>query len=233
MEAVVLAGGRGTRLLPLTAEIPKPLVTIDDRPILEILLNRLNRCGVTKVRLAVNHLAHLIMAAVGNGERFGLKVTYQHESTPLSTVGPVKAMRSLPNDFLVVNGDILTDLDFAELFDHHLKSGACLTVAVHERSNLIDYGVIEIDPDGMVSTFEEKPRSRLTVSMGVYVFSRRVLKWVPTDRPFGFDQLMLCLLDEGERISAYRYEGYWLDIGRPDDYRRAQEDIRRIKKLFD
>jgi len=233
MEAVVLAGGQGTRLLPLTAEIPKPLVTVGDRPILEVLLHRLKQCGVTKVRLAVNHLSHLIMAAIGDGARFGLAVTYEHETSPLSTVGPVKAMRSLPEHFLVINGDILTDLDFAQLYQHHLDGDADLTVAVHERSNVVDYGVIEVNAHGMVTSFKEKPRSRLTVSMGVYVFSRRVLKWAPESQPFGFDELMLRLLEAEEAINAFRFDGYWLDVGRPDDYRRAQQDIKRIKKLLD
>ena len=233
MEAVVLAGGQGTRLLPLTAELPKPLVTIGDRPIIEILLRRLQRCGVTKVRLAVNHLAHLITAAIGDGGRFGLEVIYEHESKPLSTVGPLKAMSSLPDQFLVVNGDILTDLDFAELFRHHLDGGTDLTVAIHERSNIVDYGVIEVGTDGMVASFTEKPVSHLTVSMGVYVFSRRVLKFVPEDKPFGFDELMLSLLERHEPVNTYRYDGYWLDVGRPDDYLRAQRDIARVQKLLE
>jgi len=217
----------------LTAEIPKPLVPVNDRPILEILLHRLKRCGVTKVRLAVNHLSHLIMAAIGDGSRFGLEISYEHEREPLSTVGPVKAMSSLPDNFLVVNGDILTDLDFRALYEHHLEGGAVLTVAVHDRSDLVDYGIVEVGSDGLVTSFREKPSSRLTVSMGAYVFSRRVLDWIPRNQAYGFDQLMLRLLDDGEPVNTLRYDGYWLDVGRPDDYVRAQQDIKRIEKLLD
>jgi NDP-sugar pyrophosphorylase family protein len=233
MEAVVLAGGKGTRLQPLTAEIPKPLVPVGDRPIIDILLTRMKRCGVNRVHVAVNHLAHLIKDAIGDGERFGLEIVYAQETEPLSTVGPVKTITTLPEDFLVANGDILTDLDFAKLFDHHLQSGAQLTVAVHERTNLIDFGVLETDADGMVTSFEEKPSHQLTVSMGIYVFSRELLTVVPEGVPYGFDDLMLQLLEQGEAISTYRYDGYWLDVGRLDDYYQAQRDIARVQKLFE
>lgn len=233
MEAVVLAGGKGTRLQPLTDEIPKPLAPIGDRPIIEILLTRMKRCGVKRVHVAVNHLAHLIKDAIGDGERFGLEIAYVHESEPLSTVGPVKTITTLPEHFLVANGDILTDLDFAKLFDHHIQSGARLTVAVHQRTNTVDYGVLETDAAGMVTSFQEKPSRQFTVSMGIYVFSRELLNVVPEGAPYGFDNLMLDLLERGEAISTYCYDGYWLDIGRLDDYYQAQRDIARVQKLME
>ncbi|MDH3891420.1 MAG: sugar phosphate nucleotidyltransferase [candidate division Zixibacteria bacterium] len=232
MEAVILAGGKGTRLQPLTDEIPKPLAPVGDRPIIEILLTRMKQCGVTRVHVAVNHLAHLIKAAIGDGERFGLEIVYAQENQPLSTVGPVKTIPTLPDHFLVANGDILTDLDFGKLFDHHLKSNAGLTVAVHHRINTVDYGVLETDSDGLVTSFTEKPEQLLSVSMGVYVFSRELLAVVPEGRPFGFDDLMLKLLEQGEAVGTYRYDGYWLDIGRLEDYHQAQRDIARVQKLF-
>lgn len=232
MEAVVLAGGKGTRLQPLTAEIPKPLAPVGDRPIIEILLTRMKRCGVKRVHVAVNHLAHLIKDAIGDGERFGLEIVYVQETEPLSTVGPVKTITTLPDHFLVANGDILTDLDFAKLYDHHIQSGARLTVAVHQRTNTVDYGVLETDADGLVTSFEEKPEQQLTVSMGIYVFSRELLTVIPEDTPYGFDDLMHHLLKQGEAISTYHFDGYWLDVGRLEDYYQAQRDITRMQKLF-
>ena len=233
MEAVILAGGKGTRLLPLTDEIPKPLVPIGDRPIIEILLTRMKRCGVKRVHVAVNHLAHLIKDAIGDGEQFGLEIVYAQETEPLSTVGPVRTITTLPEHFLVANGDILTDMDFSKLFDHHIRSGARLTVAVHQRTNLVDYGVLEIDGNGMVTSFTEKPSRQLTVSMGIYVFSRELLTVIPEGVPYGFDHLMFQLLEQGEAISTYRYDGYWLDVGRLEDYHQAQRDIARVQKLME
>ncbi len=233
LEAVVLAGGKGSRLGPLTAEIPKPLVTVGDRPIVEILLSRMQKCGVERVHMAVNHLAHLIMAVLGDGGHLGLEVDYSREDTPLSTVGPIKLIEVLPEHFLVTNGDILTDLDFSELYHHHRNHHALVTVATHRRTNRVDYGVLDIAPDNTVTGFREKPEYPLTVSMGVYVFSRKVLEFVPDREPFGFDDLMLKLLDEGESINTFPYEGYWLDIGRPEDYEQAQRDIERVRTLLE
>lgn len=233
MEAVILAGGKGSRLGSLTEEIPKPLVSIGDRPIIEILLSRMKRCGVNRVHVAVNHLAHLIKDVIGDGHRFGLEIAYAHETEPLSTVGPVKTIASLPDDFLVANGDILTDLDFAHLYDHHLKSEALLTVAVHQRTNLTDFGVMEVDSNGRVTSFKEKPTHQLLVSMGVYVFSRELLNLVPDGVPFGFDDLMHLMLKQDKQVQAYCYDGYWLDVGRPEDYLQAQRDIKRVQKLLE
>ncbi|MCK4606414.1 MAG: NTP transferase domain-containing protein [candidate division Zixibacteria bacterium] len=232
MEAVILAGGKGTRLKPYTTEIPKPLVSVGERPIIEILLARMKKCGVTKVYLAVNHLAHLIEAVLGDGGRLGLPLVYSHESTALSTVGPLKLIAGLPDYFIVANGDILTDLDFRELYRHHLSNKAKLTVATCARSNRVDYGVIEVDQAGIVTGFKEKPTYDLTVSAGVYVFSKEVLEMAPDGIPFGFDDLMFTLLKQQEQVSTFPFDGYWLDVGRPDDYEQAQRDAKRIRTLL-
>jgi NDP-sugar pyrophosphorylase family protein len=228
MEAVVLAGGKGTRLKPYTADLPKPLVPIGEYPVVEILLRQFSKAGVTRVQLAVNHLAHLVMSVIGNGTRFGLQVEYSVEDKPLSTVAPLKLLTDLPEHFLVANGDILSDLDIAQLYKHHLRSGASLTVAMHERSEKIDFGVLEVSPDDVITGFSEKPVYNFCVSMGIYVFSRHVLDLVPDETVFGFDDLMDLLLKSGERVCAFRHDGYWLDIGRPDDYERALQDLNRI-----
>ncbi len=221
MEAVILAGGKGTRLQPYTAEIPKPLVTVGDRPIIEILLARMKKCGIKRVHLAVNHLAHLVMAALGDGSRLGIEIVYSREETPLSTVGPLKLIENLPEHFIVANGDILTDIDFQTLFDYHIDGGAKLTVATQQRTTKIDYGVLETSTQGTVSGFREKPTYTFVVSMGIYVFSREVLKVVPEGQRFGFDDLMLALLKRREAINTFPFDGFWLDIGRPEDYEKA------------
>jgi NDP-sugar pyrophosphorylase family protein len=233
MEAVILAGGKGTRLHPYTAEIPKALVTVGDKPIIEILLRRMQRCGVRKAHLAVNHLAHLIMAVLNNGEHLGLEIVYSHEEQPLSTVGPITLIKNLPEHFLVANGDILTALDFKELFEHHLHSRAVLTVATHRRTHTVDYGVLEVGADGTVTGFREKPTYSFTVSMGVYVFSRKILSLVPTGQRFGFDDLMFTLLKHKERINLFPFDGYWLDIGRPEDYEQANADLEKVRRLYE
>lgn len=233
MQAIILAGGKGTRLAPYTTEIPKPLVPVGGKPIIEILLTRLKKHGVNEAVICVNHLAHLIAAVLDDGKRLGLNITYSLEDQPLSTVAPLKLIRKLDDNFLVANGDVLTDLDFKKLYDYHLRTGALLTVATHRRLNKIDYGVIKAGPDRMVTAFEEKPVYDFTVSMGVYVFSREVLRFVPDSEPFGFDHLMLKLINEKQRIATYPFDGYWMDIGRPDDYEQAKVDVKSNPELVE
>lgn len=233
MQAVILAGGKGTRLEPFTTEIPKPLVPLAGKPIIEILLTCLKKHGVDEAFICVNHLAHLIAAVLDDGTRLGLKIKYSLEDTPLSTVAPLKLLDGLDDNFIVANGDILTDLDFARLYKHHTDSKAALTVATHRRLNQIDYGVLETDGEGHVTGFREKPVYDFTVSMGIYVFSRRVLDLVPDKKPFGFDGLMYMLLEKKEPISTYPYDGYWMDIGRPDDYEQAKEDLQNHPGLME
>lgn len=232
MEAVILAGGKGTRLQPYTNEVPKPLVPLGNRPIIEILLRQLRKSGVSKVHVAVNHLAHLIVAVLGDGKKLGLEIVYTVEDKPLSTVGPLSLIADLPENFIVANGDILTDLDASALFRAHLESGALLTVATHLRTEKIDFGVLECAGDNTVTGFREKPQYDFAVSMGIYVFSRKILSLVPTNEPFGFDQLILKLLEQKQRVVQFPYGGFWLDIGRPDDYERALREQAKIEELL-
>lgn len=226
MKAIILAGGKGTRLRPYTTIIPKPLVPLGNRAILEILIGRLKKCGITELTLCVNHLAHLIMAYFDDGSKWAVKIRYSVEDELLSTIAPIKLIKDLPEDFLVMNGDLLTNLDFRKLCKYHLKNNALLTVGTYKRTARIDYGVIDIDKDKNIAVgFEEKPEYEVNVSMGIYVFNRKILDFVPDDKPFGFDDLMLTLLDKKQTVKVYPYDGYWLDIGRPDDYEKANEEI--------
>jgi len=224
MKAIILAGGKGTRLKPYTYVLPKPLAPVGERPILAILIEQLRKVGVTDFVFCVNHMAELVMAYFGHGEKFGIRIQYSMEDEPLGTIAPLKLIKDLPENFLVMNGDILTGIDFMDLYDYHLKSGALATVGSYQRTVDIDFGVMEVK-DNMVTAFKEKPRQEYCVSMGVYVFNKKVLDYVPGDRPFGFDDLMLKLLQEKQRINAYPFKGYWLDIGRPEDFEKANQDM--------
>lgn len=228
MKAVILAGGKGSRLKPYTTEVPKPLLSLGEKSILERLIVGLKKSGVTDITLAVNHMAHLIQSVIGDGEKLGVKVSYSIEDKELSTVAPLKLIDNLDDNFLVCNGDILTDMDFKTLFEYHLSKDSLLTVATYRRNAFIDFGVIETDNDGVVNNFIEKPSHHLTVSCGIYVFSKKVLDFVPDDKPFGFDDLMFKLLLEKQKIHTFEFNGYWLDIGRPDDYKKALKDFKQL-----
>lgn len=226
MRAVVLAGGKGTRLKPYTTTLPKPLVPVGDRSILDVMLvmlMQLKRAGVTHVTIAVNHLAHLIIAYFGDGERYGLKIDYSLEDKPLSTIAPLKLIKDLPEVFFVMNGDILRDLDYGGLYRAHCRSGADVTVATFERESKVDFGVIEMDAQRTIVGFKEKPAHKYNVSMGIYVLIRKLLEVVPPDKAFGFDDLMYACIERKLKAKSFRHTGFWLDVGRPDDYALANE----------
>jgi NDP-mannose synthase len=230
--AVILAGGKGTRLWPYTAVLPKPLVPVGERAVLEILIGRLKACGVTKLFICVNHFAELIRTFFGDGSKYGVSIEYSLEDMPLSTVAPVKLIKTLPNHFLVMNGDLLTDMDFRDLMRIHLEHKALLSVATFCRSIKIDFGVIDVDHRKQFAKgFQEKPTYNFEVSMGVYAFDRRILDLVPENRPYGFDELMRDMLSAHKNVSIFRYNGFWLDIGRPEDYDKANEEIKKVSLL--
>jgi NDP-mannose synthase len=230
MEAVILAGGKGTRLKPFTTTLPKPLMPVGEHPIVSIVIGQLKAAGVTKITMAVNHMAELIISFFGTGHRFGLEIVYSVENKPLGTVGPIKRIQDLPEHFLVMNGDVLTDLDYRGLYSCHVQSGADLTIAAYERDVYSDFGVLHVNKKTRrLESFEEKPTFHFDVSMGVYIFSRSVLEHVPLDEPYGFDSLVLALLERKRHIGIYPHKGYWLDLGRPDDYDRANQDISLLK----
>ena len=229
-HAVILAGGKGTRLRPYTTSIPKPLVPIgDESAILEIVLRQLARDGFKRVTIAIGHLGELIRAYVGSGEQWGLEVDYATEAKPLSTMGPVVAiLDKLPEQFLVLNGDILTDLSFSALLDAHSASNAQLTIATYHRHVDVDFGVLTVEA-GRVVGFVEKPTLNYQVSMGVYAVSRAALAGYTAGEALGFDRLVIDLLAAGRNPASYAFEGYWLDIGRPEDYDRANSEFVRLR----
>jgi NDP-sugar pyrophosphorylase family protein len=228
--AILLAGGLGARLRPYTAILPKPLMPVGDLPILEVIIKQLALHGIREHVLAVNYQAELMRAYFGNGDRFGVDIRYSLETRALGTMGPLRLIPSLPEHFIIMNGDVLCDLDFAGFLDRHVRADHLFTIAAVEREQSIDYGVVHCDDDSRLVGFCEKPRSKYLVSMGVYCASRRILEWIPNEQPFGFDELMLKLLAAGESVNIERHGGYWLDIGRPDDYACAVEDWPRMRK---
>lgn len=224
VRAVILAGGRGRRLEPYTSVLPKPLMPVGDRAIVEIIVDRLVECGITDITLCVGYLAHLI-EAVFNGRPRGAQMTYVHEETPLGTAGPLRLVDDLDSTFLVLNGDLLTDLRFDELVDLHRRAGNLVTIATHERRHVVDYGVLHTEPgeSPRLVAYDEKPESSLTVSMGVYVMEPEVLDRIPPSGYFDFPQLVQRLLDDGRPVGTFPFSGFWLDIGRRDDYEAALE----------
>jgi len=230
MRAIILAGGKGTRLRPYTTTIPKPLVPIGgEMAILEIVIHQLARYGFKHITLAVNHMANLIMAFYGDGSKWGVRIDYSLEDKPLSTIGPLTLIDDLPEQFLVMNGDILCDLDYGGFFNWHVVSGSDITVSSYNRDVKIDFGVIEYNADNMVTGFIEKPSYHFSVSMGIYCISRKVINELPRGEFYGFDNLMLDGLKNGLRMSVKPFDGFWLDIGRPDDYDYANEHYAEIK----
>lgn len=221
--AVVLAGGEGTRLQPYTTVLPKPLMPLGDKPIIEIVLRQLGAAGFEEVVLALGYLAELIMAFVGDGRRFGVKIRYSMETEKLGTAGPLTQVHDLPENFLVMNGDVLSDLDYSSLFEYHLSSGAALTIAAYERHEKIEFGVVEVGPDSEVVSFTEKPAMTTCVSTGIYAVSRRAISFIPPGKRFDFPDLVLSLLDSDVAVRAFLMKGIWLDIGRKRDYEEAIE----------
>jgi len=229
MQAVLLVGGKGTRLRPYTAVFPKSLLPLGDRPILEVVVRQLRREGFTELVMAVGHQHEMFRLFFGDGEKWGVRIRYSLEDEPLGTAGPLRRIEGLDENFLMMNGDLLTDLSYGELFRNHVRHGHPATLAIHRREVRIDYGTLESGEDGRLLSYTEKPRLHYQVSMGIYVLSRSVLDVVPEDRPFDFPDLVDALLRDGRRVQCYPYNGYWLDIGRPEDYAIALEDFDRMK----
>jgi NDP-sugar pyrophosphorylase family protein len=224
MKTVILCGGRGTRLAPYTSVLPKPLLPVGERAILEIALERLRNAGFTEIALSVGYLAHLIRAVVDSAPLHGLSIEYVHENEPMGTAAPLRLVAGLDETFLVMNGDVLTTLSFANLVDFHTSHGWQLTIAAHERKTRLDYGVIDVDDAGYLRGFSEKPEVTSMVSMGVYVMEPEVLELIPVNEPFDFPDLVHALTRDGRDVGVYRYSGYWRDLGRHEDYEAANAE---------
>jgi len=232
MKAVILAGGKGARLAPFTRVFPKPMMPIGDKAILEILLCQMKCAGVDEVILTVGHLAGLMRAFFQDGSQLGLKIQYSMEDHPLGTAGPLSLINGLDDTFIVANGDVLTTLNIADMIRFHKQERGITTVATHRRTVHIDLGVIQTNGDHSINGYIEKPDIDYKVSMGLYVFEPAVLAYIPRGKYMDFPDLVKKLISAGERVVAYPFEGYWQDLGRPDDYEQANLDFQQMRSQF-
>lgn len=232
MQAIILAGGRGRRLYPYTTVLPKPLMPIGDYPILEVILRQLRRAGFDDVVISTGYLHGLIHAYLEGNREIGVPVRYSHEEEPLGTIAPLRLIEGLEQTFLVMNGDVLTDIDYRALLDYHREKGALATIATYQRDSKIDFGVLEHDDENRILRFQEKPVYHFDVSMGIYVFEREIFEFIPEEGPFGFDDVMYALTAKRAPVYSYPFGGYWLDIGRPDDYERSIRAFEENKDRF-
>jgi NDP-sugar pyrophosphorylase family protein len=234
-RAVVLAGGLGMRLRPYTAVLPKPLMPIGDRPVLDIVIRQLRHHDFVRVTIATGYLAELIEAFFRDGQSYGIPIDYFREQEPLGTVGALGLIEGLEDDFLVMNGDVLTDLNYGGLMDFHRATGAVATIASARRSIEVTLGVLRFtdphQPDRLTA-FDEKPSLEYEASMGVYAFAPRVREFIEPGERLDFPDLIVRLLDAGEPVRAWRPDCYWLDIGRHDDYEQAMDEFERMRHLL-
>jgi len=228
-RAVILAGGKGTRLRPYTVVLPKPLMPISEYPILEIIVRQLAKAHFNEITIAVNHQADIIKAYFGNGSKWGIDINYSLEKMPLSTMGPLRLIEDLPENFLIMNGDVLTDINFSELFEYHLSKKNLFTIATCKRRHKADFGVLEINKKNELISFKEKPIVEYLVSMGIYCANREIIKIIPKNVEYGFDDLMIKLIELKKPAEVKHFNGYWLDIGRRDDYMKAIDEFEKIR----
>ena len=232
MKAVILAGGKGTRLAPYTHILPKPLMPIGDMPIMELLLWQLQRAGVWDVVLTVGHLSELLRAFFNDGKKWNLNISYSYEDTPLGTAGPLSLIDGLDETFIVTNGDVMTTLDLKELLAFHREQGGLATIATHKRQVKINLGVVEVNGGNTISGYIEKPTYDYTVSMGIYIFEPDILQYIPHNEYLDFPDLVLKLIDVGEKVVAFPFDGYWKDLGYADDYAEATQDFEQMRAQF-
>ncbi len=232
IKAVILAGGKGTRLAPYTRIIPKPMMPIGDKAILEILLLQIKRAGIDEVILTVGHLAGLMHAYFQDGSQLGLRICYSYEENPLGTAGPLAQISGLDQTFMVCNGDVLTTLDLKKLIEFHKANHGIATIASHQRQVKIDLGVIIFGDDHTITGYQEKPVIDYNVSMGIYIFEPDVLQYIPKGDYLDFPDLVKILISNGKKVVAYPFDGYWQDLGRPDDYEQANMDYECMRSQF-
>jgi NDP-sugar pyrophosphorylase family protein len=235
-RAIVLAGGKGSRLGPYTTVLPKPLLPVGDRAILDVVVRQLRGYGFLDLTMAVGYLSHLVRAVMGDGSAHGVSIAYHEEGCPLGTVGPLGTIDGLDETFLMMNGDVLTTLDYDYLYELHRDAGNVLTVASHRRTVNIDYGVLHLGGEGgeieRIAGFEEKPELGYVVSMGVYVLEPRAIEYIQPGEYMDLPDLVLRLIEAGEPVGSHIFDGYWLDIGRHDDYERAILEYDELKPLL-
>jgi len=232
IRVVILAGGKGTRLKPYTTVFPKPLMPIGEMPILEVVLRQLKSFGFENITLSVSHLAELIQTFFGNGSKLGLNISYCIEDEPLGTAGSLSIVKNLTDTFLVMNGDLLTTLDYTAMVQCHVNSGATATIGAFPREVKIDFGVLEVGSEGELHTYKEKPKLEYIVSMGVNVLDKSVLDFIPHAQYLDMPTLLMKLKNAGKTVLTYHSDCEWLDIGRPSDYEEAVAAFEQAREKY-
>ena len=230
MHAVILAGGKGTRLVPFTKVFPKPLVPLGDKPIIDTIIRQLKHFGFTRITLAVGHMAEMIQTYVRNGERYGIEIDYSLEEQPLGTVGPLAQIHNLGEDFLVMNGDLITNIDYGDLIHFHKSQASIATIGTYEKHFKIDLGIIQNNGGHSITDYIEKPVYTFKVSMGIYVFNAHIIRYIEPHKYLDFPDLVKRLLADNNKVMSYPFNGYWLDIGNHSDYEKALEEYEAIKE---
>lgn len=232
VQAIILAGGRGTRLRPYTTILPKPLMPLGEFPIAEIIIRQLKRFGIKNIVISTGHMAELIEAFFGDGERWGVHISYIREDAPLGTAGAIKLVKNVEDDFLVINGDVLTDIHFDELFKFHKKRKNIATITLKERKVMTDFGVVETNGRGELMDYIEKPQHKSFVSMGIYILNKNSKEYIRQGESMGMPELMLRMKRASQVISCLKTKALWLDLGRLDDFQTAQDIFAKYKKRF-
>ena len=231
MKAIILAGGKGTRLAPYTTVFPKPLMPIDGMPILEIIIRQLAHFRIKEIVFTVSQQSEpLLSAYFKNGSRYGVDIDYSKEEGALGTAGPLSIIPNLPETFLVMNGDILTTLNYQKLVSYHRRHQGMVTIAMTQKRVPLELGVMEFNRAHQLTRYIEKPTLSYSVSMGIYVFEREVLNWVPSRRYLDFPELIQKLLKQRIKVVCYPSSDFWLDIGRHEDYEEAQKKFQEMRK---
>lgn len=228
-RVVILAGGKGKRLKPYTTIFPKPLMPLDDMPILEVIIRQLRRAGLEKITMAVGHLGGLLEAYFADGSRWGVGIDYSLEDKPLGTAGPLALIDGLSDTFFVMNGDILTTLDYGELLGYHRREKAIATIAMYDIEVEIGLGVLKSDERNAIYDYIEKPTVQYQASMGMYAFEPKVLDYIKRGEVCDLPDLVRTLIEHDEPVKGYRFNGYWRDIGRQEDYEKAVEEFTELR----
>ena len=230
-HVVILAGGKGSRLRPYTVVLPKPLMPIGDYSILEVIINQLKKNKFNRITLAVGYKANLIKSFFGNGDNFGVKIDYIHKKKHLGTMGPLNLLKRVEENFLVMNGDILADINYDKFLKNHSKNKNMFSIATYKKNYKIDFGVLNTK-NHVLTNFFEKPKKKFEVSMGIYALNKSIIKLIPKNKPFGFDHLMKKMLMSNKEVKTINHKGMWLDIGRQDDYFKAIDIFKSNKNKF-
>jgi NDP-sugar pyrophosphorylase family protein len=233
MQAVLVAGGKGKRLQPYTLVIPKPLIPINNEPIMEVIIKQLAHSGFTRLHICIGYLGELLQTYFGDGSKYGVTITYSKEAKPLGTIGPLTLINSLDDNFLVMNGDTLSDIDYRAFFQTHVESRALLSIATYAKKVKIELGVMEFDSQNRLRDYIEKPTLHYQVSTGIYALNKKILSLIPHNDYFDFPSLVKLLLGKGEAVHTFQHTGIWHDLGSIESFEAATEDYAKLVKHQD